>query len=74
MATKKMWQQKKNSRLQNNDKGIYSTCIEGISVFAKRFIRTLKDKIYKCRTSISTNKCIGKLDDIMNTIIHIIES
>ena len=75
MATKKMWVDKcsefynrssMNSRLQNNDKGIYSTCNEGIYVFAKRFIRTLKDKIYKCRTSISKNKCIDKLDDIGN--------
>ena len=45
---------------------MYSTNNEGKSVVAKRFIRTLKSKIYKCMTSISKNVCIDKLDDIMN--------
>ena len=39
---------------------------EGKSVVAERFIRTLKSKIYKYRTSISTNVYIDKLDDIMD--------
>ena len=36
------------------------------SVVAKRFIRTLKNKIYKYMTSISKNVYIDKLDDIVN--------
>ena len=39
---------------------------EGKSVAAKRFIRTLKAKIYKYMTSISKNVCINKLDNIVN--------
>ena len=39
---------------------------EAICVVTKRFIRTLKNKIYKCMTSISKNVYIDKLDDIMN--------
>ena len=35
-------------------------------VFAERFIRTLKTKIYKYLTSISKNVYIDKLDDIVN--------
>ena len=36
------------------------------SVVAERFIRTLKNKIYKCRTSVSKNVYNNKLDDIVN--------
>ena len=39
---------------------------EGKSVVAERFIRTLKNKIYKYMTSISKNVYIDKLDDIVN--------
>ena len=39
---------------------------EGIYVVAERFIRTLKNKIYKYMTSISKNVYIDKLDDIVN--------
>ena len=45
---------------------MYSTHIEGKSVAAERFIRTLKNKIYKYTTSISENVYIDKLDDIVN--------
>ena len=45
---------------------MYLTQNEGKSVVAKRFIRTLKNKIYKCMTSISENVYIDKLDDIVN--------
>ena len=45
---------------------MYSTHNEGKSVVAKRFIRTLKNKIYKYITSISKNVYIDKLDDIVN--------
>ena len=45
---------------------MYSTHIEGKSVVAERFIRTLKNKIYKYMTSISKNVYIDKLDDIVD--------
>ena len=44
---------------------MYSTNNERKSVVAKRFIRTLKNKIYKYMASISKNVYINKLDDIM---------
>ena len=54
------------SRLQDNNIEIQSTHNEGKSVVAERFIRTLKNKIYKYMTSISKNVYIDKLDDIVN--------
>ena len=39
---------------------------EGKSVVAKRFIRTLKAKIYKYMRSISKNVYIDKMDDTVN--------
>ena len=45
---------------------MYSTHIEGKSVTAERFIRTLKTKIHKYITSASKNVYIDKLDDILN--------
>ena len=45
---------------------MYSIHNEGKSVVAKRFIRTLKNKIYKYMTAISKNVYIDKLDDIVN--------
>ena len=51
---------------------MYSTNNEGKSVIAERFIRTLKNKIYKYMTSISKNVHIDKLDDIVDEYnIHI---
>ena len=44
---------------------MYSTNNEGKSVIAERFIRALKNKIYKYMTSISKNVYIDKLDDIV---------
>ena len=52
--------------LQDNDIVMYSTHNEGKSVVAERFIRTIKNKIYKHMTSISKNVHIDKLDDIIN--------
>ena len=52
--------------LQGNDIAMYSTHNEGKSVVAERFIRTLKNKIYKYMTSISKNVYIDKVDDIVN--------
>ena len=45
---------------------MYSTHNEGKYVVAERFIRTLKNKIYKYMTSVSKNVYIDKLDDIVN--------
>ena len=45
---------------------MYSTYNEGKSVVAERFIRTLKNKIYKDMTPIPKNVYIDKLDDIVN--------
>ena len=47
---------------------MYSTNNEGKSVVGERFIRTLKNKIYKYKTAISKNVYIDKLDDIVKKI------
>ena len=52
--------------MQNNDIEMYSTHNKGKSVIAERFIRTLKNKIYKYLTSISKHVYTDKLDDIVN--------
>ena len=54
------------SWLEKNDIEIYSIHNEGKFVVAERFIRTFKNKFYKCMTSISKNVYIDKLDDIVN--------
>ena len=51
--------------LQDNDIVMYSTNNKGKSAVAERFIRTLKNKIYKYMTAISKNLYIDKLDDIV---------
>ena len=51
-------------RLKDNDIEMYSTNNERKSVIAERFIKTLKNKIYKYITAISKNVYIDKLDDI----------
>ena len=45
---------------------MYSTFNEGRSVVAERFIRTLKNKIYKHMTAISKNVYFNVLEDIVN--------
>ena len=45
---------------------VYSIHNERKSVVVERFIRTLKNKIYKYMTSVSKNVYINKLDDIVN--------
>ena len=57
------------SWLQDNDIEMYSTHNEGKSVVAERFIRTHENKIYKYVASVSKNKYIDKLDDIIKEII-----
>ena len=45
---------------------MYSTFNEGKSVVPERFIRTLKNKIFKHMTAISKNVYFDVLDDIVN--------
>ena len=45
---------------------MYSIHNEGKSVVVQRFIRNLKNKIYKYITSVSKNVYADKLDDIVN--------
>ena len=52
--------------LQDSNIVMYSTHNEEKSVVAERFIRTLKNKVYKYMTSVSKNVYIDKLDDIVN--------
>ena len=51
--------------LKDNDISMYSTHNEGKSVVAERFIKTLKNKIYKHMTAISKNTYFSVLDDIV---------
>ena len=52
--------------LKDNYIEMYSIHNEEKSVVAERFIRKLKNKIYKYMTSISKNVYIDKLDDIVD--------
>ena len=54
------------SWLHDNDIVMYPTHKEGKSVVAERFIKTLKNKIYKYMTPMSKNAHIDKLDNILN--------
>ena len=49
---------------------MYSTYNEGKSVVAQRFIRTLKNKIYKHMPAISKNVCFDVLHDIVDKYIN----
>ena len=52
--------------LKINNIKMYSTYNEGKSVVAERFIRTLKNKIFKHMTAVSKNVYFDVLDDIVN--------
>ena len=52
--------------LQNNRIETYSTYNQGKSVVSERFIRALKNKIYKYMTSVSKNVYIDKLEEMVN--------
>ena len=54
------------SLLQDNDIEIYSIHNERKFAVAERFIRTLKNKIYKYMISISNNVYINELNDIVD--------
>ena len=62
----KFYNRSMKSWLQDNDIELYSTHNERKSVVAERFIRTLKNKIYKYMASISKIVYIDKLDNIVN--------
>ena len=52
--------------LSDNDIIMYSAFNEGKSVVAERFIRTLKNKLYKHMTATGKNVYYNVLDDIVN--------
>ena len=52
--------------LSDNDIIMYSTYNEGKSVVAERFIRTLKNKLYKDMTAIGKNVYYDVLDNVVN--------
>ena len=52
--------------LSDNDINMYSTYNEGKSVVAERFIRTLKNKLYKHMTATGKNVYYDVLDDVVN--------
>ena len=45
---------------------MYSTHNEGKSNVTERFVRTLKNKMYKYMSSVTKNKYINKLEDVVN--------
>ena len=51
--------------LSDNNIEMYSTYHEGKSVVAERFIRTLKNKLYKHMTATSKNVYYNVLDDVV---------
>ena len=53
-------------RLSDNNIIMYSTYNEGKSVVAERFIRTLKNKLYKNMTATGKNVYYDVLDDVVN--------
>ena len=52
--------------LSDNDINMYSMYNEGKSVVAERFIRTLKNKLYKHMTATGKNVYYDVLDDLVN--------
>ena len=52
--------------LDGHDIKMYSIHSDGKSVVAERFIRKLKNKIYKHMTPVSKNVCFDVLDDIVD--------
>ena len=72
----KLWVDNNNTFkgfLKINNTKMYSIYNEGKSVVAERFIRTLKNKIFKTMTAISKNVYFDVLDDIVdkyNNTVH----
>ena len=70
---REFYNNKFKSFLKENDIEMYSTFNEGKSVVDERFIKTLKNKIYKHMTIIGKNVYFNDLDDIVdkyNNSIH----
>ena len=68
MGRQRQWISKQINEIMvaDNDLEMYSTHNEGNSVIPERFIRTLKNKIYKYMTSVSKNVYIDKSACIIN--------
>ena len=62
----KFYHKSMKSWLEENGIEMCSTHNEGKRVIPKRFIKTLKNKIYKYMTSVSKNVYVDKLDDLVN--------
>ena len=60
--------------VRKNSIEMYSTDNEGKSFIAERFIRTLKNKIYKYMTSVAKTVSVDKLGDIVNKYNNIYHS
>ena len=60
--------------VRKNSIEMYSTDNEGKYFIAERFIRTLKNKIYKYMTSVAKTVSIDKLGDIVNKYNNIYHS
>ena len=58
--------------LKDNDIEMYSIHNRGKSVVAEKFIRTLKNRIFKHITAISKNVYFDVLDDIVNKYNNIV--
>ena len=58
--------------LKKNNIEIYSTYNKGKSIVAERFIRTLKNKIFKHMAAVSKNVYFDMLDDILNKYNNIV--
>ena len=52
--------------LKQNDTEMYSAFNEGKSVVAERFIKTLKNKIYKHMTTVGENVSFNVLNDVVD--------
>ena len=59
-------EEKMQEWLDNNDISMYSTHNEGKSVIAKRFIKTLKDKIYKKMTANDSKFYVPYLNKLVD--------
>ena len=62
------------SWLEKSGIEIYSTRNKGKSIVCERFIKTLKNRIYKYMTLVSKNAYIDKLNDIVNKYNNIYHS
>ena len=52
--------------MKDNNIEMYSTCNEGKSIVAERYIKTLKNKIFKHMTAVSRNVFFYVLNDTVN--------